>query len=112
MMMGDLKFEELALHKPQNEAGFAGAHVPEKNLSKSQQIKKESNTEQFRKRTARNLPFFFIFFWRTARRRNVEGEERDVGGGADQLGVDAVVADPGHGEMGSEEAANRITGMR
>lgn len=107
MMMGDLKFEELALHKPQNEAGFAGAHVPEKNLSKSQQIKKESNTKQFRKRTARNLFFFF-----GVGRRNGEGEERDGGGGADQLGVDAVVADPGHGEMGSEEAANRITGMR
>lgn len=61
MMMGNLKFEELALHKAQNEAGFAGAHVPEKNLSKSQQKKKkESNTKQFRKRTARNHFFFFL----------------------------------------------------
>lgn len=29
---GDLEFEELALDKAQNKAGFASAHVPEKNL--------------------------------------------------------------------------------
>lgn len=109
MIMGNLKFEELALHKAQNEAGFAGAHVPEKNLSKSQQKKRKKATPNNSEKEQQETIFFFFF---GMGRRNGEGGERGGGGGADQLGVNAVVADPGHGEIGSEEAANRITGMK
>jgi hypothetical protein len=45
-----LEFDELALDKPENQAGLAGAHIPEKNLAT------QSNAYQHRRALENSEP--------------------------------------------------------